>query len=164
MKSRLCRTMLYEVRRILLRVMVGLGFMLCITSCARPIALHLQDGSTVQLTDHAGQWVLVNYWAEWCEPCRREIPELNALLKARAPTVAVYGVNYDGISGAALQAQAMKMGIAFPLLTSDPGVDLGTAHPEVLPTTIVIAPSGRRTLLVGPQTQASLNAVLSRAN
>ena len=135
-----------------------------VLGCARPVVLHTSDGGTIPLTAHTGHWVLVNYWAEWCEPCRREIPELNAIDKARAPDVAVYGVNYDGVSGAELQTLAKKMGIAFPLLAVDPGAELGIAHPEVLPTTIVIAPSGRRTVLVGPQTQATLTAAFASAD
>ena len=138
---------------------LALGMLL--SGCARPPDLVTLDGRGHRLADHAGQWVVLNYWAQWCAPCRHEIPELNALFKARGRDVAVYGVNYDGVSGTALQQQAAAMGIEFPVLASDPGQALGITRPEVLPTTILIAPSGRRTQLIGPQTQRSLDEAIA---
>ncbi len=118
------------------------------------------DGSSDALADQRGKWVLVNYWAEWCAPCRHEIPDLNALQAARKSDLTVYGVNFDGIAGAELKALASRMGIAFPLLRKDPGVALGVPKPEVLPTTIVIDPAGGVRVLIGPQTLATLTAAL----
>lgn len=123
-------------------------------------ALVRADGGVDTLASHRGKWVLVNYWAEWCAPCRQEIPELNALQAARAADLTIYGVNYDGLTGDALVALGKKMGIRFPLLKEDPGPALGIARPEVLPTTVVIDPAGRVTTLVGPQTHATLTAAL----
>ncbi len=39
------------------------------------------DGTTVSLSDYAGQVVVLNFWASWCPPCRAEMPELNELDK-----------------------------------------------------------------------------------
>lgn len=123
--------------------------------------LHLLDGRTVAVPAHPGHWVLVNYWAQWCEPCRAEIPELNALARARAADVAVYGVNFDGVGGPQLQAQVRQMHIEFPVLVADPGAALGVAPPEVLPTTVLIDPNGGIRVLVGPQTLNGLSAILT---
>ncbi|WP_247716876.1 TlpA family protein disulfide reductase [Gymnodinialimonas ceratoperidinii] len=38
-----------------------------------------QDGSEAQLSDYAGQHVLLNFWATWCAPCREEMPSLQTL-------------------------------------------------------------------------------------
>ena len=38
-----------------------------------------ETGGVPRLEDLRGQWVLVNYWAQWCKPCIEEIPELNQL-------------------------------------------------------------------------------------
>ncbi len=124
------------------------------------VQFDLADGSSDALADHRGRWVLVNYWAEWCAPCRHEIPDLNALQAARRSDLTVYGVNFDGLAGAELQTLARRMGIAFPLLRNDPHMALGVPKPEVLPTTIVIDPAGGVRVLVGPQTLASLTAAL----
>lgn len=112
--------------------------------------------------DSTGDWTFVNYWAEWCKPCIKEIPELN-LLHLRAG-VRVLGVNYDGAVGTELQTQLDRLGVAFPTLDADPAARYGTARPQVLPTTLVIDPQGKlREILVGPQTEASLLAAAGLA-
>lgn len=104
-----------------------------------------------------GQWVIVNYWAEWCRPCIREVPELNRL-DARED-MAVLGVNFDGESGAALEAQREALGIRFASLLQDPAAPLGIERPEVLPTSLIISPAGELLqVLVGVQTEQSLLA------
>ena len=106
-----------------------------------------------------GSWRVVNYWAVWCTPCREEIPELNTLNDYN--NINVLGVNYDGKQGDVLQAQADTLGIEFALLANDPSQDLGTSRPQVLPTTLIVAPDGRLLkTLVGPQTAHALLAAL----
>ena len=105
-----------------------------------------------------GQWRIVNYWAIWCVPCREEIPELNAVHRDTALTV--FAVNYDGQQGEALRAQADELGITFTLLKQDPGPDLDIERPRVLPTTLLVNPTGEVTdTLVGPQTRDTLLAL-----
>ena len=103
------------------------------------------------------QWTFVNYWAEWCKPCIKEIPELNAL--DTRDGYRVLGVNFDGETGAELDAQVAKLKVAFPTLAFDPAERYDLAAPAVLPTTLVIAPGGTlHTVLVGPQTTETLIA------
>lgn len=104
-----------------------------------------------------GSWVVVNYWAEWCKPCIKEVPELNAL--HTRDDVTVLGVNFDGEEGDALAAQIEKLAIAFPTLPEDPATPLGIDRPAVLPTSLVISPEGDLiATLVGPQTLETLLA------
>ena len=103
-----------------------------------------------------GQWVVVNYWAQWCTPCIKEIPELNRLDQDYTG-VTVVGVNYDGTNGEELELQRQKLGVTFASLESDPAAQLGIPRPAVLPTTLILDPTGRLVAtLIGPQTLASL--------
>jgi thiol-disulfide isomerase/thioredoxin len=105
-----------------------------------------------------GHWAVINYWAEWCKPCIKEIPELN-LLAQEYPKIKVLGVNFDGASGDELERQVEQLGISFPTLATDPSAELGTSRPMVLPTTLILAPDGTlKDTLVGPQTLESLLA------
>lgn len=100
-------------------------------------------------------WTFINYWAEWCKPCIKEVPELNAL--HREDGYQVLGVNFDGAQGEELSRQIQGLGIEFPTLAEDPATQLGTERPAVLPTTLVLAPGGKvHRVLVGPQTIESL--------
>jgi len=129
-----------------------LGFM---PGCGAPGA-PLASGDSFDLAQ--SQWLVVNYWAEWCGPCRHEIPELNELnvQQTTHPTV-VLGVNYDGLHDEKLDAVISRMGIEFPVLENDPRARWEQPLPTVLPTTFIIDAQGQlREALVGPQTRAGI--------
>lgn len=108
-----------------------------------------------------GRVLLVNYWAEWCAPCREEIPELNRFAR-ESEGVLVLGVNYDQPPAEVTREQIKKLGIEFPVLSADPAARWGQARPTVLPSTFVIGIDGRwRATLVGPQTEESLHAAVA---
>jgi len=109
-----------------------------------------------------GEWLFINYWAEWCKPCIEEIPELNAFHREQAGKARVVMVNFDGVSGAALQKQATSLGIETTLFEGNAATRFGFEKPEVLPSTYVIGPDGTlRQTLLGPQTTATLAAAMS---
>ncbi|MGM0570762.1 TlpA family protein disulfide reductase [Marinobacter sp.] len=108
-----------------------------------------------------GEWVLVNYWAEWCKPCLEEIPELNEV--DGLEKVTVLGVNYDGVAGEALVELGERMGIGFTMLAQDPAPQLGWEVPAGLPATFVVAPDGSLSeTLMGAQTEAELKAAVGQ--
>lgn len=113
-------------------------------------------GETLQ-----GRWKVLNYWAEWCGPCRTEIPELNALA-ASADDVLVLGVNFDGLTGQDLATAVEAMDIDFSVLQQDPAQQLGIERSAVLPVTYLIDGAGKvRETLVGEQTEAGIRARLA---
>lgn len=135
-----------------MRILLMLGLSLLLAACGA------REEATTQPTLESlrGQWLVVNYWAQWCKPCIEEIPELNAL-NDRYDEVTVLGVNYDGASGAELEQQLQTLNIKFFNLASDPSASLGVPRPVVLPSTLIVNPNGELlTTLVGPQTLESL--------
>jgi thiol-disulfide isomerase/thioredoxin len=129
----------------------------CAAPAAPPAAVATVDAV---LTQRGGEWLVVNYWAEWCKPCLEEIPQLNAFARAH-DRVRVLMVNYDGVTGEQLRAQAARLGIATAVVESDPAPQLGIGRPQVLPTTYVVGPDGKlHDTLIGPQTVASLDAAI----
>ena len=109
-----------------------------------------------------GYTVFVNYWAEWCAPCREEVPELNAFQKHHGDTVRVVGVNFDRLEGEVLAGQIAALGIEFPTLAVDPREALGVPLPVGLPETFVIDASGKLvSILRGPQTLEQLEKALA---
>ena len=135
-----------------MRSAVIIAILLSLVACGKENA-----GSAAPTLDHwHGQWVVVNYWAQWCTPCIKEIPELNHLDQDYAQ-VTVLGVNYDGTTGEELELQRQKLGVKFASLNTDPSDQLGIVRPVVLPTTLIIDPKGQLVAtLVGPQTLTSL--------
>ncbi|WP_428820776.1 TlpA family protein disulfide reductase [Microbulbifer sp. MCCC 1A16149] len=104
-----------------------------------------------------GKILLVNYWAEWCAPCREEIPELNAFYREHSEQVLVLGINFDQLPAEQVRQQADKFGIQFPLLAAAPQGRWGQPMPQVLPSTLIIGRDGEwRRTLVGPQTVESI--------
>lgn len=122
-----------------------------------------QHGSRVEAAALEGRWLVINYWAEWCGPCRKEIPELNRLAEElQEQQVRVLGVNFDALQGEELRTAAEQLGIRFTVLASDPAPRLGLAPSQVLPVTWLIDPQGRvREQLPGEQTALGLKVKLA---
>ncbi|NUS37471.1 MAG: TlpA family protein disulfide reductase [Lysobacter sp.] len=101
------------------------------------------DGKAWDLAQHRGRWVVVNFWATWCGPCLKEMPELSAL-DAMREHVEVIGLDYEDTTPAALQAFLQKHPVVYPVAIVDvyePPKDF--ASPRGLPTTYLIAPDGK---------------------
>ncbi len=129
-----------------------------LAACAEP-EIRYADGEGGEFADWEGNWVFVNYWAEWCAPCREEIPELNEFHAADNGAM-VIGVNYDGIRDEALLDLMREMDVRFPVLNDCPSTALRYSRPDRLPTTFVFNPEGElvRTL-IGPQSEDDLAEV-----
>ena len=110
----------------------------------------------------AGKWRLVNYWSEWCAPCRIEIPMLNTLSEQLAAHgVAVVGVNFDEDPRELTLEIAVELEIKFPVLKNDEVSRLGLRPPDVLPTTYLLSPDGEQVAkLIGMQTDAKIRKQL----
>ncbi|WP_181082659.1 TlpA family protein disulfide reductase [Stutzerimonas stutzeri] len=119
-----------------------------------------QHGAQVTAQQLDGQWLVINYWAEWCGPCRTEIPELNALDDAHGD-ITVLGVNFDGLQGEELATAATDLGIDFRVLSLDPAERLDLPRSAVLPVTYLVDSAGKvRQRLVGEQTAEGLQTQL----
>ena len=121
-----------------------------------------QNGQKVASERLDKQWVVLNYWAEWCGPCRTEIPELNALAEQlKAQNVGVFGVNFDNVQGEELKAASEKLGIKFTVLAQNPEEIFDIPRSEALPVTYIIDDKGKvREQLLGEQTAEGVLAKL----
>jgi len=121
-----------------------------------------QHGEPVAVSRLQGKWLVINYWAIWCAPCRREIPQLNQLAEQLAGQAEVFAVNFDGKQGEELAKEANELGIAFTLLAQDPAARFKLPRSAALPVTYLIAPDGQlKQTLLGEQTAASIRQALS---
>ncbi len=99
-------------------------------------------GSPVNLDSYRGKWIIVNYWATWCPPCKAEIPELIHFHEAHKDKDAVVvGFSMDEISTATLSRFVEENMMSYPI------VQVGEDTPLVgdlpgLPTTYMIDPEG----------------------
>lgn len=126
-------------------------------------ALQVQtlDGKTFDLAAHRGQWVIVNYWATWCIPCIKEMPDISRFV-ASHKNVAAIGLAFDDSDIADIKAFVAKHPVVYPIAKvplDKPVKDFD--EPRGLPTTYVIAPDGTVAKpFIGPVTAASLGAVI----
>ena len=123
------------------------------------------DHGVFDVAEQRGRWVVVNFWATWCAPCIKEIPDLNALDAAREDVVVV-GLAYEETTPEALRRfYAEKVRPEYPVAIVDvfnPPADFKT--PRGLPYTVLLDPTGKVAReFLGPVTGADILAVIAAA-
>jgi thiol-disulfide isomerase/thioredoxin len=121
------------------------------------------EGKTFDLAAQRGKWVIVNYWATWCVPCIKEMPDISHFVAAHKNVVAI-GLAYDDSDPADIKAFVTKHPVVYPIaqVTLDnPPKDFD--EPRGLPTTYLIGPDGKVAKhIVGPVTEASLAGLIGQ--
>jgi thiol-disulfide isomerase/thioredoxin len=101
------------------------------------------SGKTWRLDDLKGRAVLLNFWASWCEPCRAEMPSLQALAERHGPDkLVVLTVNFKEGAGTA-QRFVQRANLQLPVLLDPLGQTAKQWGARAFPTTILIGADGR---------------------
>ena len=101
------------------------------------------QGSEIQLSDTAGRWVLLTFFATWCGPCMHEMPSLQAFHEMH------HGQGFDLLavstdeSPAPVRSMARKMGITFPILMDPEGKVAQNYKASSIPVSYLISPEGK---------------------
>lgn len=122
------------------------------------------DGGTFDLAAQRGKWVIVNFWATWCSPCIKEMPDISEFVAGRQDVAAI-GLAWEDTDKAEVEAFAKKHPVKYPLAQVDvyqPPADFET--PRGLPTTYLIAPDGAvAKKFTGPITATDLEKAIAAA-
>jgi len=100
-------------------------------------------GKKHKLSDYKGTWVIVNFWATWCPPCRHEIPDLSDYHLEHEDAV-VIGVNYEPeVKDERLKKFTDVYLISYPITRVNDDIIKELGEPRGLPTSIIISPEGK---------------------
>ena len=129
------------------------------------IVLPALDGTPHRLTQWKGKPLLINFWATWCEPCRREIPLLKTLHRERATEgLQIVGIAVDSLE--ATRQYALSQGIDYPVLVGEQGGLEAVAAfgmDTVLPFSVFVDEKGRiLTLKIGELHRDEAQLILER--
>lgn len=109
------------------------------------LTLTTMSGETIELAQQSGKVLLLNFWATWCAPCRKEIPDLVDLQKELGPKgLTIIGIALDREGADVVKPYAKEHTINYPLVL-DPDTSIPKHFGEVygLPTTFVVGPDGQ---------------------
>ncbi|HEX5712848.1 MAG TPA: TlpA disulfide reductase family protein [Solirubrobacterales bacterium] len=118
----------------------------------------LEGGGSGSLSDYRGRWVLVNFWASWCIPCREEAPALERFQQRHGDgDFTILGIDSRDLTGDG-RAFVERYGLTYPQLRDGDGDlahEFGTTG---VPENYLIDPQGKVRLLVrGPITEEYLD-------
>jgi thiol-disulfide isomerase/thioredoxin len=152
-----------------MKCLLGFLLALCIApasiaaTAAKPsLSVKTLDGATFDLSKQSGKWVIVNFWATWCSPCLKELPDISAFVAAHKDKVAAIGLDFEDADKQDVDDFLKKHPLSYPVAQVDidnPPKDFDA--PKGLPNTYVIAPDGHvAKAFLGPITTKDLEAAV----
>ena len=128
------------------------------------LKINTLDGKTFDLAAEKGKWVIVNFWATWCSPCIKEMPDISAFVAAHKDVAAI-GLALEDTEKAEVEAFAKAHPTSYPLAQVDldhPPADFDT--PRGLPMTVLVGPDGKVVkTITGPVTAHDLETAIAAA-
>jgi thiol-disulfide isomerase/thioredoxin len=108
------------------------------------IAPNVRIKAGVNLQDLRGDWVLLNFWATWCPPCKAEMPDLQRFFDLPQTKPEFYAVNLTSTETSLGQVQQFldDQGYSFPIIFDESGSLADTFEIKQIPTTVLINPMG----------------------
>ena len=132
---------------------------------APEFTLKTLDGDTSRLSDHAGRPILINFWASWCKPCRREMPLLIAAHRAhREEGLAILAIDLTDQERSAGEIRRFQteFQMPFPVLLDEKGKVRRLYALRGVPTSVFVGPDGVvRTVNQGPIDSVALREHLA---
>lgn len=122
----------------------------------------IDGGATISLADIDGPAV-VNLWATWCAPCRREIPDFESVHRARGDEVRFVGINIGEDADDAADFLE-EVGATYDQYLDSAGFVVTELRTATMPVTLVLGPDGTiSTKHLGPMDQDDLEAAIDEA-
>jgi thiol-disulfide isomerase/thioredoxin len=123
------------------------------------------DGDAVNLADHRGKVVIVDFWATWCGPCRMVMPHLQQIHEEFAEKdVRVIALSVDRAGPATVKTFIAKHKYTFPVAMADANLVRAYGGVPSIPTTFIIAPDGSiAEKMVGVHSKADYLAAVAKA-
>jgi cytochrome c biogenesis protein CcmG, thiol:disulfide interchange protein DsbE len=117
----------------------------------------LEGGGEGSLRESRGRWVLVNFWASWCEPCKQEAPALERFQRRHGgPDFTVIGIDSRDLEGDG-RAFVRKYGLSYPQLRDGNGDAAHAFGTTGVPENFLVDPRGRiRLVQRGPVSEEYL--------
>jgi len=101
------------------------------------------DGREVSPASWRGRVAVVNFWATWCLPCRKELPALAALQRKYPTELVVVGVLQDGASPEFARSFSRRLGVNYSIVQSRTEIERAFAEVMALPTTYIVDRDGQ---------------------
>lgn len=105
--------------------------------------LKSSQGQNLRLSEFKGNVVLINFWATWCTPCRKELPMLDELyIRYQRAGFALLGINID-VDAAKPKAMIAQLNFSFPSLFDSENKVSQLYSIDAMPTTLLLDRQGR---------------------
>ncbi|PAU94431.1 alkyl hydroperoxide reductase [Aliifodinibius salipaludis] len=131
---------------------------------APDFTLETMEGTSFTLSDQRGKVIVLNFWATWCAPCRKEIPDFIELhKKMKDDGVLFAGISVDEEGWDAVRPFANDLDINYPIMVDNGSISNEYGPIRAIPTTFIINKKGQVEYVApGMVTKEKLQPILEK--
>lgn len=143
-------------------LLLVLSMFFSINGFATPSHMTTLDGKALYGKDLKGKWLIIHYWASWCDICMGEMPEVQKFYQKLSKKKAqMYLVNFDGLDAKQQKSILNQQHVNIPSLQGNPAQLFGISQVTALPMTLVVTPEGKvKKVIYGPQSDSEINRLM----